>query len=196
MPGKPALAMSSALAGLVLLAAAAAADGLSPGKQTKAGLYLTAAEAAELLADPAVVFIDVRSRSEVTFIGLPTRVDMHIPYMVMPMVPEYDPEAQGYKLEINPDFPMVFEEFAEARKLSPDARIVLMCRSGSRSAKAANLLYDMGFRNVYSVVDGFEGDKAKEGPFKGQRLVNGWKNAGLKWSYAIAPSQAYPDDRM
>ena len=42
--------------------------------------------------------------------------------------------------------------------------------------------------------DGFEGDKAKEGDMAGQRVVNGWRNAGLGWSYKISSAQAYDDD--
>jgi len=49
---------------------------------------------------------------------------------------------------------------------------------------------------VFSLVDGYEGDKAKEGPDQGQRLVNGWRNTGLDWSYSEAASQVYPADRF
>lgn len=166
-----------------------------PGsKQTEAGLYVTAVEAAEMLADPSVVFLDVRTRSELTFVGLPTRVNVHIPYMQMPMVPEYDSERQTYTLEINPDFPLVFQAWAEANGIAPDQPIIIMCRSGSRSARAANLLGQMGYTQVYSMIDGFEGDRAGEGPHAGHRVVNGWRNAGLDWSYAIDDMQAYPAD--
>lgn len=44
--------------------------------------------------------------------------------------------------------------------------------SGDRSAAAANLLAYAGFKKVYSVVDGVEGDLAKDGPKAGQRVVN------------------------
>lgn len=44
---------------------------------------------------------------------------------------------------------------------------------------------------VYSVTDGFEGDKAKAGPRKGERVVNGWKNAGLPWTYTLDKSAMY-----
>ena len=165
-------------------------------KRTKAGLYLTATEAAAMLEDPAVLFIDVRTRPEVAFLGLPERVDVHIPYMTMLNPAAYDPEEKTYAMEPNPDFLFVFEDYAMERDLAEDTPIVIMCRSGSRSARVANLLYDVGYRNVYSVIDGFEGDKNEDGPEKGHRMVNGWKNAGLRWSYAIAPSQAYPGDRM
>ena len=38
-------------------------------------------------------------------------------------------------------------------------------------------------KNKYSVVDVYEGDLASDGPNAGQRVVNGWKDFGLPWSY-------------
>jgi rhodanese-related sulfurtransferase len=177
------------------LAAPALADQIPDGKRTEAGLYVTSANVGEMLANPAVRLIDIRSRAEVAFLGLPVRADKHIPYMVMPMMPEYDAAKGTYKLELNPDFPSDFSNYAAEAGLTPDTPIVLMCRSGSRSARAADLLYKMGYRNVYSLVDGYEGDKAAEGPEKGHRVVNGWRNAGLDWSYKISDLQAYDADR-
>ena len=66
-----------------------------------------------------------------------------------------------------------------------------MCRSGKRSAKAADMLADAGYTKVYSVVDGYEGDKAKDGPDKGKRTVNGWKNSGLPWTYSLDKDYMY-----
>ncbi|QKQ26716.1 rhodanese-like domain-containing protein [Candidatus Reidiella endopervernicosa] len=63
--------------------------------------------------------------------------------------------------------------------------IVVICRSGKRSAKAIHLLHKMGYTNVYSVIDGFESDKSKVLADNGQRTVNGWKNNGLPWTYAL-----------
>lgn len=179
---------------LALAAPSAWAQDLPASKQTASGLYVTAAAAAGMLDDPGVVLLDIRSRSEVAFVGLPIRVDVHIPYMDMPMFPEYDPERRTYALEINPDFPQVFRSWAEARRLGPDIPIIVMCRSGTRSARAADLLAKMGYSRVYTMVDGFEGDRAAEGPEAGHRVVNGWRNVGLQWSYVIDSGQAYPDD--
>jgi len=165
-------------------------------KQTKLGLYVTAAEAADMLSNEDVLFVDIRSRAEVAFLGLPNRVDVHIPYMVMPMMASFNEDKGVYDLEINSDFPLDFKNYAEAHGVSSDAPIILMCRSGSRSARAADLLADMGYNQVYSLIDGYEGDKAKDGPGKGQRMVNGWRNAGLDWSYTEAPEQVYPADRF
>jgi rhodanese-related sulfurtransferase len=73
----------------------------------------------------------------------------------------------------------------KAKSLTKDDPVILICRSGSRSAAAANALTAAGFKKAYSVVDGFEGDKAKEGPDKGQRVVNGWKNKKQPWGYKL-----------
>ncbi len=81
-----------------------------------------------------------------------------------------------------------------AKGLGPNDAVVLICRSGDRSAAAANLLAEAGFKNVYSVVDGFEGDLATDGPKAGQRAVNGWKNAGLPWSYRLDRTKMYRMD--
>lgn len=170
----------------------ALAQDIPASKQTKAGLYVTAVEASQMLAASDVVLIDVRTRAEVSFVGMPTRADVHIPLKVMPEFLVYDAAAKGYALEDNPDFDEAFESFATAHGLTSESRIVLICRSGSRSAKAADRLFDMGFTQVWTVTDGFEGDKAKEGPDAGHRMVNGWRNAGQPWAYGVRPDQAYP----
>lgn len=187
--------LAASVAVFAVLGAGAFAADVPAKKQSKAGLYVTALEAHEMLQDDAVVFIDIRSRAEVSFLGMPVEADVNIPYMIMPMMAEYNAEKQGYGLEINPDFPSVFQSYADAHGIGADTRIILMCRSGSRSARAADLLFDMGYPNVYSVIDGFEGDTSKDDATKGQRTVNGWKNGGLQWSYSIRPDQVYPDDR-
>ncbi|OOZ35667.1 rhodanese-like domain-containing protein [Solemya velesiana gill symbiont] len=78
-----------------------------------------------------------------------------------------------------------FEKALDQKGLGKDNKIILMCRSGSRSAKAARVLHIAGYEYVYSVIVGFEGDKEKIGPNKGQRIVNGWKSSNLPWSYTL-----------
>ena len=125
------------------------------------------------------------------FLGMPLQADANVPYMKQPDFPVWDSAKATYKLELNPDFlPEVRHRLAE-KGLGPDSPIVLICRSGDRSAAAANLLAEAGFKNVYSVVDGYEGDIANEGPKAGQRVVNGWKNAGLPWSYKLERAKMY-----
>jgi rhodanese-related sulfurtransferase len=62
-----------------------------------------------------------------------------------------------------------------------------MCRSGGRSAAAANALAKAGYTNVWSLVEGFEGDKDAAG----KRTANGWRNAGLPWDYKLTTGQAW-----
>ena len=66
------------------------------------------------------------------------------------------------------------QEFAK-----PTDTILVMCRSGGRSAMAVNRLAEAGFTNVYNITDGMEGDEVKDpdSVYQGQRLVNGWKNS-------------------
>lgn len=182
------------LAGCLLATSGLAETGLPAKKQTLNGLYMTAAEAADMLQDDNVLFVDVRSRPELAFTGVAERVDVHIPLMVMPEKAVYSPQKGGYRMRFNPDFVLAFETYLMENGYDETVPIVLICRSGARSAKAANILREMGYANVWSVTDGFEGDKAKDGPGKGQRVLNGWKNAGLAWSYAIRSDQAYPMD--
>ncbi len=72
----------------------------------------------------------------------------------------------------------------------PTDTVLLMCRSGDRSAKAVDMLAAAGFKNVYTVTDGFEGDKVKdpESVFHGKRMRNGWKNSA-PWVYDIDPEK-------
>ena len=92
---------------------------------------------------------------------------------------------------MNSDFADEVAARITEKGLSKQSRIILMCRSGTRSSKAADLLANLGYSNVYSIVDGYEGDKAKSGNKKGQRVVNGWKNAGLPWSYKLTKDRMY-----
>jgi rhodanese-related sulfurtransferase len=188
MQAKLALGLGTLCAVALSAEIALAKDALPEKKQTELGLYLTAKEAAELRAtDAEAVLIDIRSRAEVAFVGIGEGIDKHIPYMVMDQGWQFDAEKGTYRLVRNPDFLDAFEAFAWDRGLEDDATIILMCRSGSRSARAANLLHQMGYERVYSVIDGFEGDR---GP-TGTRDVNGWKNSDLAWSYRIPAEIAY-----
>jgi rhodanese-related sulfurtransferase len=82
--------------------------------------------------------------------------------------------------------------------LKPDDIIQVMCRSGGRSAMAVNLLAKAGFKRVFQIIDGMEGDLVQdaESVFQGQRLKNGWKNSGCPWTYKLTPDRMLlPDDR-
>lgn len=178
-----------------LVSSALAIDGanLPPAKQTRLGLYFTPAEAFEYLQEKPEekLFIDVRTPAETVFLGTPTIADANIPYMQLPDFPVWDEDKSTLKLELNPNFVNDVRARLEKLGLTSDSPIVVMCRSGDRSAASANLLAEAGFTQVYSIIEGFEGDIAKEGPQAGTRSVNGWKNAGLPWSYKLSEDKVY-----
>jgi len=56
---------------------------------------------------------------------------------------------------------------------------------------AVNKLAAAGFKTVYTITDGMEGDTVEdlESVFHGKRMKNGWKNSGLPWIYSIDPEK-------
>ncbi len=161
-------------------------------KQTKLGLYLTPKEAFDMKSKGGdkVLFIDVRTQPELEFVGFADSIDYNIPYVVNDLMTWDEKKARFTKMP-NSNFLVSVEDKIKARGLDKNSTIILMCRSGDRSAHAADLLASDGYTHVYSVTEGFEGDQAKGGPRAGQRVVNGWKNAGLPWSYKLDKAKMY-----
>jgi rhodanese-related sulfurtransferase len=158
---------------------------LPEGKRTTLGLYLGAKQAYEKwLADPEkVVLIDVRTPEEYLFVGHPPMA-WKIPVAVQ--LYEWDAAKQQYPMKPTPDFVARVQTVAR-----PEATILVMCRSGGRSAIAANMLAAAGFKDVHNIVDGMEGDVVAEqdSVFHGQRMKNGWKNSGCPWTYQLTPER-------
>lgn len=151
-------------------------------KRTDGDLYVSAVEAQRLRqAYPgAVVLIDIRSYVEAAFVGQPDVVDIHVPFLEVVLPSPANVAAAGIRLQRNPRF---VEEVrsALARLDGPrEPTILLLCRSGQRSAVAADVLAAAGVPHVYTVIDGFEGDLGVDG----RRDVNGWKNVGTGWQQA------------
>ncbi|MCP4430485.1 MAG: sulfurtransferase [Gammaproteobacteria bacterium] len=170
-------------------------DNVLTKKQTIFKLYLTANEAYSLISSNAkkILFIDVRTRAEVSFLGMPTLTDANIPYMTVGTWSDWDTKRKNFSLSPNNDFLSYIEDRLKVKDLTKNDTVVLICRSGSRSAKAANLLATAGYTRVYTIVDGYEGDTVKKGKDKGHRVVNGWKNANLPWSYKLDKAKMYFD---
>ncbi|MBW1800858.1 MAG: sulfurtransferase [Deltaproteobacteria bacterium] len=177
------------LPALVLsLALAAYADSIPPKKkQTALGLYVTAKDAyVKWHVNPdKVQIIDVRTPEEYIFVGH-APMAVNIPVKFVKHV--WNANRKALVMTLNPDF---IAEINKRFKITDT--LYVMCRSGGRSAFAVNLLAKAGFKNVYNIIDGFEGDKVKnpDSYFKGKRNVNGWKNAGAPWTYQLDPELLY-----
>ena len=117
--------------------------------------------------DPRTLLIDVRSGMEYLFVGHPKGA-IHVPWIDEP------------DWVINKDF------VTEIRKLllggsvesSHEVAIVLICRSGNRSGEAGEVLLDAGMKNVYNVVDGFEGKLDDQ---HHRSTQGGWRYHELPW---------------
>lgn len=180
-------ALLTLVVALFATAALAQTSDVPKDKQTRLGKYVTARDAAAMIAAERakVLFVDVRTRGEMQFVGMTHEIDGHVPFVEMNEFGEWDDKASRYKLEPNPIFSQSVEKLLTAKGLTKADRVIVMCRSGDRSARAANLLIDAGFNNVWNQIEGFEGDLSKDG----RRTVNGWKNAGLPWTYKLDKSK-------
>ena len=156
------------------------------------GKYLTPQEAYDKMQKEGdkVLFVDVRTPEELYFVGYPTVVDKNIPlaYVDYTKTKEKVNKKTGKKTVkfasvANKKFLEELEAALKEKGLSKDSEIILMCRSGHRAAKAAKILDKAGYKNVYNLDQGFEGDKDKQK----HRTVNGWKNAGLPYTYKFNP---------
>ncbi|HIP52952.1 MAG TPA: sulfurtransferase [Chromatiales bacterium] len=138
-----------------------------------------------------VLFVDVRDPIEIMFTGFTDVVDVNVPFKLSNPT-KWNEKKPVYAMEVNPDFEPAIERALKKQGLTKDAPIILMCRSGgTRGAPSAMKLWGKGYKKVYVVTDGFEGGKIKEGERKHWRLKNGWKNAGLPWSYKLNKEKMY-----
>lgn len=170
-------------AALSLGAAPALTADIPESKKTRLGLYMTALEASEAAAADRgkVLFIDVRTPGEVMFVGAADATDANVPFVDLASPTTWDAKNNRLLLVRNEAFVAKVEARLDAKRLGKSDRVIVMCRSGDRSAKAVDTLADAGFTNVWTVIDGFEGDLSKDG----RRDVNGWRNAGLPWTYKL-----------
>ena len=165
---------------------------LSEKKQNKLGLYMTTEQAYKHTMDnmDKTLFLDIRTPSELNYLGAATVMDAHVPFVFMDTT-GWNDKKHRYLRADNKNFVADVEARLKQKGLTKGDTVILMCRSGKRSATAVNMLADAGFTSAYSVVDGYEGDKAKEGENKGKRTVNGWKNSGLPWTYSLDKDLMY-----
>jgi len=112
---------------------------LDKKKQSESKQYLTAKQAYEVVTkNPSeVLFIDVRTPSEVEFVGWTPLVDAVIPYMNNDF-DEWDEKNSRYTKVINGNFPIVFEALVAAKGINKNSPIIFICRSGTRSSRAAS----------------------------------------------------------
>ena len=115
----------------------------------------------QLFSSGQALLVDVRTAEERKFVG-------HVPDSL------HVAWATGTALTRNPRFVRELESKAGGK----DAVILLLCRSGKRSALAAEAAAKVGFTAVFNVLEGFEGEiDARQQRGK----ADGWRFHGLPW---------------
>lgn len=121
-----------------------------------------------LRRQPEAVLLDVRSRMEFEYVGHPVGA-VHVPWQEYP------------DWHVDPGFVAhVSERLQVARPgwAPEEVPVLALCRSGKRSEAAAAALAAAGFRRVYNIREGFEGDRDAD---RHRGTVNGWRHHGLPW---------------
>jgi rhodanese-related sulfurtransferase len=138
--------------------------------------HIEAITAFKIIAnEPDSMIVDVRTFEEFNFVGF---IDLSkvkdgkkkllmLPWRLYP------------KMDYNPNFQMILEEFLNNNFAHPkEVKIIFICRSGSRSNQAAAYFLDLGYKNCYNIIGGFEGELNQENK---RGNINGWKASNLDW---------------
>ena len=117
-------------------------------------------------------------------------------YLDVRSIPEFDsghPEgaanvplmhSQGGRMAPNASFQTVVEA-----NFPKDAKLVIGCKMGSRSAQAAAKLEAAGFSSVVDMRGGFSGER----DMCGRVSFAGWADAGFPVATAPAPGNSYAE---
>ena len=129
---------------------------------------VTSATAWKILSENKdAVLIDVRTRAEWNYVGLPELASIGKKPALL--------EWQVFPgMQQNPEFVATLGN-AVTDKGVP---LLFLCRSGARSAAAAKAMTAAGYSTCINVADGFEGPLDAQGK---RGSAAGWKAAGLPW---------------
>jgi rhodanese-related sulfurtransferase len=124
-----------------------------------------------LVSRPKSQLIDVRTRAEWTYVGLPDLGSIG----KRPVLVEWQ------------TFPDQAVDIRFAERLASELKalgvekgddLYFICRSGGRSLAAAEAMAELGYRACHNVAGGFEGPLDDD---RHRGSVSGWKAVGLPW---------------
>lgn len=125
-----------------------------------------------LKEDPAAVLIDVRTRAEWAYVGLPDLSSIG----KRPLLVEWQTFPDN---RVNPEFTERLSNMLEVAGVDKKTELFFICRSGGRSKRAAEAMAAAGYGACRNVADGFEGPLDAE---RHRGRTAGWKAAGLPWA--------------
>lgn len=124
-----------------------------------------------LESDPKAVLVDVRTKAEWSFVGVPDLTPVGKKLHLV----EWQTFPAG---QVDPQFADKLTSALEAASVGKDDEIFFICRSGGRSKSAAQAMAAKGYLRCRNVADGFEGPLD---PRRHRGGTGGWKSAGLPW---------------
>lgn len=124
-----------------------------------------------LQANADAVLIDVRTRSEWAFVGVPDLTQLGRRPVLVEWL--FFPDNRR-----NAEFEEQLTGQLEALGASRKTELFFLCRSGGRSRQAAEAMTSRGWQSCHNVAEGFEGplDAARH-----RGVQSGWKAEGLPW---------------
>jgi rhodanese-related sulfurtransferase len=137
-----------------------------------AGDVSTADAYAMLEGDKSAVLVDVRTKAEWAYVGVPDLSGIGKEAVLI--------EWQEFPtMKVAADFAPHLAEILREQGVPATAPILFLCRSGARSRAAAIAMTEAGQERCYNIAQGFEGpldEKQQRG------AVDGWKARGLPWA--------------
>jgi rhodanese-related sulfurtransferase len=125
----------------------------------------------ELARAPDATLVDVRTRAEWTYVGVPSLAEIGKQTVLV----EWDEFPSGRLVE---DFAGRLKGELDARGIGSDAPLYFICRSGARSRNAAIAATAAGYARCFNVEFGFEG---RLGTDRHRTTAGSWKAEGLPW---------------
>jgi rhodanese-related sulfurtransferase len=124
-----------------------------------------------LQGNPRSQLVDVRTRAEWTYVGLPDLGALGKRAVLV--------EWQTFPDQsVDPRFADRLAQELQALGVQVDDDLFFICRSGSRSLAAAKAMASAGYRACHNVSEGFEGPLDDD---RHRGTLSGWKATGLPW---------------
>ncbi len=124
-----------------------------------------------LQGNPRSQLVDVRTRAEWTYVGIPDLGALGKRAVLV--------EWQTFPDQsVDPRFADRLAQELQALGVQLDDDLFFICRSGSRSLAAAKAMASAGYRACHNVSEGFEGPLDDD---RHRGTLSGWKATGLPW---------------
>jgi rhodanese-related sulfurtransferase len=125
-----------------------------------------------LAGDAAATLVDVRSRAEWTYVGVPVLASIGKPTVLV----EWDEFPSG---QLVPDFIGRLKAELDRHGVGKDAPLYFICRSGNRSRHAAVAATAAGYSKAFNIEQGFEGRLDAD---RHRGTQGSWKEENLPWA--------------